>query len=112
MNIQDKVLEATANPNFRAPKCPEVPLSSVLSLQELFQGAAIDVPVAGIVVQAGMGSRSVGGQLVVQFYLFILAVPCPADDVVIVLHEQELPPAVFIGRNTKGKYLLNLIGVC
>jgi len=34
------------------------------------------------------------------------------DDVVIVLHEQELPPAVFIGRNTKGKYLLNLIGVC
>lgn len=67
---------------------------------------------AGIVVQAGMGSRSVGGRLVVQFYLFILAVPCPADDVVIVLHEQELPPAVFIGRNTKGKYLLNLIGVC
>lgn len=64
MNIQDKVLGATANPNFRAPKCPEDPLSSVLPLQELFQGAAIDVPVAGIVVQAGMGSRSVGGQLV------------------------------------------------
>lgn len=41
-----------------------------------------------------------------------LILPCPADDVVIVLHEQELPPAVFIGRNTKGKYLLNLIGVC
>ena len=34
--------------------------------QEFFQGAAIDVPVAGVVVQAGMGSRSVGGQLVVQ----------------------------------------------
>ena len=28
------------------------------------------------------------------------------DDVVIVLHEQELPPAVFIGGNTKEKYLL------
>ncbi len=52
MNIQDKVLGATANPNFRAPKCPEVPLSSVLPLQEFFQGAAIDIPIAGIVVQA------------------------------------------------------------
>ena len=30
----------------------------------------------------------------------------PADDVVIVLQEQELPPAVFIGGNTKEKYLL------
>ncbi len=30
----------------------------------------------------------------------------PADDVVIVLHEQELPPAIFIGGNTKEKYLL------
>lgn len=30
----------------------------------------------------------------------------PADDVVIVLHENELPPAVFIGGNTKEKYLL------
>ena len=30
----------------------------------------------------------------------------PADDVVIVLHEQELPPAVFIGGDTKEKYLL------
>ena len=30
----------------------------------------------------------------------------PADDVVIVLHEYELPPAVFIGGNTKEKYLL------
>lgn len=29
-----------------------------------------------------------------------------AHDVVIVLHEQELPPAVFIGGNTKEKYLL------
>jgi len=28
------------------------------------------------------------------------------DDVVIVLHEQELPPAVFIGGDTKEKYLL------
>lgn len=30
----------------------------------------------------------------------------PADDVVIVLHEQELPPAIFIGGDTKEKYLL------
>ena len=30
----------------------------------------------------------------------------PVEDVVIVLHEQELPPAVFIGGNTKEKYLL------
>ncbi|MBQ3812263.1 MAG: hypothetical protein II841_01710 [Bacteroidales bacterium] len=30
----------------------------------------------------------------------------PAEDVVIVLHEQELPPAVFIGGDTKEKYLL------
>ena len=29
-----------------------------------------------------------------------------ADDVVIVLHENELPPAVFIGGNTQEKYLL------
>ena len=30
----------------------------------------------------------------------------PAEDVVIVLQEQELPPAVFIGGDTKEKYLL------
>ena len=30
----------------------------------------------------------------------------PADDVVVVLHENELRPAVFIGGNTKEKYLL------
>ena len=30
----------------------------------------------------------------------------PADDVVIVLREQELPPAIFIGGDTKEKYLL------
>lgn len=30
----------------------------------------------------------------------------PADDVVIVLHERELPPAVSIGGNTKEKYLV------
>ena len=30
----------------------------------------------------------------------------PADDVVIVLHENELSPAVFTGGNTKEKYLL------
>ena len=30
----------------------------------------------------------------------------PAENVVIVFHEQELPPAVFIGGDTKEKYLL------
>jgi hypothetical protein len=30
----------------------------------------------------------------------------PAEDVVIVFHEQELPPTVFIGGDTKEKYLL------
>ena len=30
----------------------------------------------------------------------------PADDVVITLHENELPPAVFIGGDTREKYLL------
>ena len=38
----------------------------------------------------------------------------PADDLVVVLHEQELPPAVFIGGDGKEKYLLrpgkNLLG--
>lgn len=31
----------------------------------------------------------------------------PDDDVVIVLHGRELPPAVFIGGNTKEKYLIH-----
>lgn len=31
----------------------------------------------------------------------------PEENVVIVLHEQELPPAVFIGGNTKEKYLIH-----
>ena len=35
-----------------------------------------------------------------------LPVTGPADDVVVVLHGQELPPAVSIGGNTKEKYLL------
>ena len=35
-----------------------------------------------------------------------LPVTGPVDDVVVVLHEQELPPAVSIGGNTKEKYLL------
>ena len=30
----------------------------------------------------------------------------PVDDALLVLHEQELPPAVFIGGDTKEKYLL------
>ena len=43
-----------------------------------------------------------------------LPVTGPVDNLVIVLHEQELPPAVFIGGDTKEKYLLrsgkNLLG--
>ena len=31
----------------------------------------------------------------------------PANDVVVVLHDNELPPAVFIGGNTKEKYLIH-----
>ena len=42
----------------------------------------------------------------VSFQRATYPVTGPADDVVIVLHEQELPPAVFIGGNTKEKYLL------
>lgn len=57
--------------------------------------------------------------------LFEIAVPCdtleffhvsyqtasypvtgPADDIVIVMHEQELPPAVLIGGDTREKYLV------
>ena len=33
----------------------------------------------------------------------------PVDDLVVVLHEQELPPAVFIGGDTKEKYLLRAV---
>ena len=35
-----------------------------------------------------------------------LPVTGPSDDVVIVLHEQELPPAVSIGGNTRERYLV------
>ena len=42
----------------------------------------------------------------VSFQRATYPVTSPADDVVIVLHEQELPPAVFIGGDTKEKYLL------
>ena len=35
-------------------------------LQELLRGVAIDVAVAGVVVQAGVGGGGVGGQLVVE----------------------------------------------
>ena len=42
----------------------------------------------------------------VSFQRAAYPVTGPADDVVIVLHEQELPPAVFIGGDTKEKYLL------
>ena len=42
----------------------------------------------------------------VSFQRATYPVTGPADDVVIVLHEQELPPAIFIGGNTKEKYLL------
>ena len=42
----------------------------------------------------------------VSFQRAAYPVTGPADDVVIVLHEQELPPAIFIGGDTKEKYLL------
>lgn len=40
--------------------------SPPLRPQELFRGIAIDIPVAGVVVQSGVGSGGVGGQLVVK----------------------------------------------
>ena len=42
----------------------------------------------------------------VSYQVSRLPVTGPADDVVVVLHGQELPPAVSIGGNTKEKYLL------
>ena len=76
-------------------------------------------------VQVGVPKRQIGTISTVDGH-FEIAVPCdtleffhvsympaaypvtgPADDVVIVLREQELPPAVFIGGNTKEKYLVH-----
>ena len=42
----------------------------------------------------------------VSYQMGSYVVTGPADDVVIVLQENELPPAVFTGGNTKEKYLL------
>ena len=42
----------------------------------------------------------------VSYQPAVYPVTGPADDVVVVLHEQELAPAVFIGGDTKEKYLL------
>ena len=42
----------------------------------------------------------------VSYQPAFLPVTGTADDLVVVLHEQELPPAVFIGGNTREKYLL------
>ena len=42
----------------------------------------------------------------VSYQPAVYPVTRPADDVVVVLHEQELAPAVFIGGDTKEKYLL------
>ena len=75
-------------------------------------------------VQVGVPERNIGTISTVDGH-FEIAVTCdtleffhvsyqpasysvtgPADDVVIVLQEQELPPAVFIGGNTKEKYLM------
>ncbi len=42
----------------------------------------------------------------VSYQPAFLPVTGAADDVVVVLHEQELPPAVFIGGDTREKYLL------
>ena len=82
------------------------------------QGEAVEYVQVGIPkLQLGTISSAEG--------LFVLSAPCdtleffhvsyqtaryvvtaPAEDVVIVLHENELPPAVFIGGDTKEKYLL------
>ena len=75
-------------------------------------------------VQVGMPKRQIGTISTVDGR-FEMDIPCdtleffhvsyqpaaypvtgPAEDMVIVLHEQELPPAVFIGGDTKEKYLL------
>ena len=82
------------------------------------QGEAVEY------VQLGIPKRQIGTISTVDGR-FEIAVPCdtleffhvsyqsaaypvtgPADDVVIVLHEQELAPAVFIGGDTKEKYLV------
>ena len=82
------------------------------------QGEAVEY------VQIGMPRRQIG-TISTADGRFEMEVPCdtleffhvsyqavaypvtgPVEDVVIVLHEQELPPAVFIGGNTKEKYLL------
>lgn len=42
----------------------------------------------------------------VSYQPAVFLVTGAAEDVVVVLHAQELPPAVFIGGNTKEKYLL------
>ena len=82
------------------------------------QGEAVEY------VQIGLPKRQIGTVSTVDGR-FEMDVPCdtleffhvsyqpasyvvtgPSDDVVIVLQEQELPPAVFIGGDTKEKYLL------
>ena len=82
------------------------------------QGEAVEY------VQLGIPKRQIGTISTVDGR-FEIAVPCdtleffhvsyqsaaypvtgPADDVVIVLHEQDLAPAVFIGGDTKEKYLV------
>ena len=82
------------------------------------QGEAVEY------VQVGVPKRQIGTISTVDGR-FELDIPCdtleffhvsyqpaaypvtgPAEDVVIVLHGQELPPAVFIGGDTKDKYLL------
>ena len=42
----------------------------------------------------------------VSYQRTIFPVTGPADDLIIVLPEQELPPAIFIGGDTKEKYLM------
>ena len=102
-------------------------LPALLSAQERFnvkgriineQGEAVEY------VQIGVPNREIG-TISTADGLFEIEVPCdtleffhvsyqPAsyyvtgasDDVTIVLHEQELQPAVFIGGNTKEKYLV------
>lgn len=82
------------------------------------QGEAVEY------VQVGVPERHIGTMSSVDGQ-FEISVPCdtleffhvsyqtahypvtgPVDDVVVVLHENELKPAVFIGGNTKEKYLV------
>lgn len=102
-------------------------LPSLLSAQERYtiKGRIVDEHGEAVeYVQVGMPKLQIGAVSTVDGR-FEIEVPCdtldffhvsyqparyrvtgPVEDVVIVLHEQELPPAVSIGGDTKEKYLM------